>query len=249
MKSPLLLLLFCAAATLSAQTTIRLHGSTTVKSALEPHQAALERQAGATLEFSAFGTSSGLLALAEGTADVAMLSSPLEEVVQRINEKAAKKLEASAFHAELVGSVRLAFIVNPRNTVRQLSAVQLAGIFSGEIANWRDVGGASAPIVVVTLANAGPLVEERLLGGRKITSGARHVPSASQIPPVVAQDVAAIGIVSAAHPRGKTSLVTTDAEIVTPLLLVTKGPPATATRQLIDAARAALAAQADAANR
>ena len=63
MKTPLLLLALCSSLSLSAQTAVRLHGSTTVEAALEPHQAELEARMGAKLEFHALGSSSGLLAL------------------------------------------------------------------------------------------------------------------------------------------------------------------------------------------
>jgi len=240
MKHSMMLLALCAAVSLSAQTPLRLHGSTTVTAALLPHQAEIEQRTGAKLELRALGSASGLLALDSGLADVAMISTPLDEVARRVNEKSPGTIHEADFHVAPVGTVKIAFIVNPRNTVRHLSAVQLAAIFTGKITNWRELGGVDLPILVVTLANASPLVEEKLLGGSKITAKARQVPTANQIPPVVAEEPGAIGIVSAAHARGKTSLVTTDAEIVTPLFLVTKGEPTAAARKVIDAARAAL---------
>lgn len=60
-----------------AQTTLKLHGSTTVKSALlDARQADLESQAGAKLEAAANGSGRRLAELAAGTAEVAMISSP-----------------------------------------------------------------------------------------------------------------------------------------------------------------------------
>ncbi len=45
-------------------------------------------------------------------------------------------------------------VVSPRNPVGQISPEQLAGIFSGEIVNWVDLGGIDAPIVA-HLRNSG----------------------------------------------------------------------------------------------
>jgi phosphate transport system substrate-binding protein len=41
-------------------------------------------------------------------------------------------------------------IVHATNAVQALSLVQLRAIYSGEIRNWKDVGGADAPITVIT---------------------------------------------------------------------------------------------------
>lgn len=237
MKISVVLLALCGALSLSAQPMLRLHGSTTVKSALEPKQAALEAEIGGKLEFQAVGSNAGLLTLVSGRTDLAMIASPLEEISRRLNERKPGSIDATEYRAVEVGAVRLAFIVNPHNPVRQLSAAQLEGLLTGKVKNWKDVGGRDLPVLVVSLANASTLVQEKLLHGEEIALEARRVPTATQIPPVVAQEPGAIGIISAAHLRGKTSLVTTDAQMLVPLYLVTRGEPDPVQRKLIDAAR------------
>jgi phosphate transport system substrate-binding protein len=234
------LFVLCAAVSLPAQSVLRLHGSTTVRGALEARAAELERRGGVKVEWQALGSSSGLLALAGGHADIAMLSEPLDELAQRLNAKKPGTIVAAECQATAIGVARLVFIVNPRNAVRQLSAAQLAGVLSGKIQNWRELGGADLPIMVVSLANAGTLVENKVLGGEKISAAAKQVPNTSQIPPLVAQEPGAIGIVASTHPRGKTSVVATEADVATPLFLVTKGAPSPVERAFIDAARALL---------
>lgn len=44
----------------------------------------------------------------------------------------------------------IAIVVNPANTVQDLSKEQIASIYTGAITNWSEVGGADAPIVVVS---------------------------------------------------------------------------------------------------
>ena len=43
----------------------------------------------------------------------------------------------------------IAVVVNNANGVEDLSLEQLAGIFSGEITNWSEVGGSDGEIVVI----------------------------------------------------------------------------------------------------
>ena len=235
--APFVAAALCIATSFGAEAPLQLHGSTTVRGALEARRAEIEAQIGRQLELTGSGTNAGLASLAAGLADVAMLSSPLDEVAQKLNEKSPGAIDVAQFHAMRIGEVKIVFVVNPRNQVRKLTAVQLADLLTGKIANWKDVGGADAPVLVVNLANAGSLVQEKLLAGAAITSKARHVPNASQIPVVVGQEPNAIGIISAAHTKGQTSLIQTDAEIFAPLFLVTKGEPKPETQRLIEAAR------------
>ena len=43
----------------------------------------------------------------------------------------------------------IAIIVNPQNPVKDLSLEQIAKIYTGEITNWKDVGGEDAEIVLI----------------------------------------------------------------------------------------------------
>ncbi|MDD3305739.1 MAG: phosphate ABC transporter substrate-binding protein [Acetobacterium sp.] len=44
----------------------------------------------------------------------------------------------------------IAVVLNPANTVKNLTTEQVGKIYMGEITNWSEVGGADAPIVVVS---------------------------------------------------------------------------------------------------
>jgi phosphate transport system substrate-binding protein len=194
---------------------------------------------GRSIEFSGTGTTAGLISLVSGDSDVAMLSAPLDDVARAINSKTPGRVDTSVLHAIQIGEARTVFIVNPRNHVRSLTTEQLTGVLTGKVTNWKEVGGADASIHVVSLANGGPLLEH-LLRGQAITSASHGVPNATQIPVFVSQDPDAIGIISAAHARGQTSLIQTDALVFAPLFLVTKGEPSGATRKLVETARTLL---------
>lgn len=57
-------------------------------------------------------------------------------------EKAGRPLRPTP-----VGREAFVFFVNPRNPVQEVSVDQLRGIYSGRIANWRDVGGPDETII------------------------------------------------------------------------------------------------------
>ena len=89
-----------------------------------------------TAEF--VGSGAGVEAVANGSADIGNASRNLKD-----EEKAKGVVE------NIVAIDGIAVVVDPANTVEDLTKDQLAGIYDGTVTNWRDVGGSDAPIVVV----------------------------------------------------------------------------------------------------
>lgn len=125
---------------------VRYDGATTIGFHLLPDVVPLYERAGwAIASVGDRGTNAGLDAVRSGAADVAGV----------MRELAAA--ERAELRWELVGYDALGVFVADANPVRELSAAQLAGIFTGRIRRWAAVGGADAPVVPVT---------ERKTGGR-----------------------------------------------------------------------------------
>ena len=63
---------------------------------------------------------------------------------------ASRKLEAEEKRQNLIGTVigydAIAVFINKKNPVNNLTKEQLKGIFTGNIKNWKEVGGKDAPI-------------------------------------------------------------------------------------------------------
>lgn len=83
------------------------------------------------------GSGSGITAVLEGTADIGLSS------------RALKEEEAEGLDATVIALDGIAIIVNKANGVRDLSIEQIGKIATGEIANWSEVGGEDAPIVMI----------------------------------------------------------------------------------------------------
>jgi phosphate transport system substrate-binding protein len=93
----------------------------------------------------------------------------------------------------------IALIVNPANTVTNLSKAQLTKIFTGEITNWSEVGGTDAPIVVVSREDGSGTrtATEELLGfAEKLKADATIKEGNGNVQTTVAGNVNAIGYVS-----------------------------------------------------
>lgn len=242
MKPILFLAVLTSCASLCpAQEIWQLAGSTTVTGALQPKQTELETRGGHRVEFVPTSSVLGLEALAEGTADIAMISSPLSEIAAVVNERGSQYIDLRDFQAAVIGAVKLRFIVNPHNPIRKVTAAQLADLLCGRILSWSEIGGLDLPVQVVSLGAPSALLRDNLMHGKSFPENVRLVLSADQTASIVAANQSAIGIISEAHKRGPTSVLQTDVVLSTPLFLVTKGDPQPEQTKLIEAARAILA--------
>ncbi len=104
------------------------------------------------VELAAHGSSTGFKDLAAGKTDIAMSS-------RKIKSKEVETLKASypsigEESTEIVIAYdALAVITHPENKVSTLSLEQIASIFSGEVVNWKELGGDDAPIEVLARDN------------------------------------------------------------------------------------------------
>ncbi len=223
--------------------TVAIHGSTTVSGAvLMPHKADIEKASGETLDIVSNGSGRGLADLVAGKTDMAMISAPLETEVAAANAKTPGSVDLAKLVGHQIGEAQVAFVVHPSNPVTALTLAQITGILSGKITNWKEVGGADQPIVVVA---AGPgdgvrsVVESHLLAGASISAKVREMPNAPQIAQVTAQLPTAFGVTSAASVKPGVTVLKTDQTIGQPLILVTMGAASADATKVIAAATAA----------
>ncbi|MEL0436956.1 phosphate ABC transporter substrate-binding/OmpA family protein [Phycobacter sp. K97] len=95
-------------------------------------------------------------------------------------------------------------LVSPENPVQSISLPQLVSVFSGEITNWSELGGADAPISLhLPVAGSGlsQAVEDKLMApaGAALAQGLRRHDRHSTLVRVIATDPFAIGIGSFAN--------------------------------------------------
>ena len=93
---------------------------------------------GITVGYNPTGSGSGITAVSEGRCDIGLASRALKD-----DEK------ASGLKETVLALDGIAIIVNPENKVSDLTVEQIAKIYTGEITNWKDVGGDAAEIVLI----------------------------------------------------------------------------------------------------
>jgi phosphate transport system substrate-binding protein len=91
------------------------------------------------------GTGPGIAALIDGTTDIAQASRKIKQ--SEIDQAVAKGVNPYEIQ---VANDGLAVVVNPSNSVSELTTAQLSAIYTNQITNWEEVGGNDAPIVVLS---------------------------------------------------------------------------------------------------
>jgi phosphate transport system substrate-binding protein len=88
------------------------------------------------------GSGTGIASLINGTVDIANASRQIKE--EEIAEANANGIEPVE---HIIARDAIAVIVNPQNSVSQLTLKQISDIYSGKINNWLEIGGEDRPIV------------------------------------------------------------------------------------------------------
>lgn len=93
----------------------------------------------------------------------------------------------------------IAIIVNPSNKVSKLSKKQVRDIFTGKVTNWKEVGGADMPIVLINRDEASGTREafyKKALDETPFSKDAVVQPGSGQVRSIVRNTPAAIGYMS-----------------------------------------------------
>jgi len=204
-----------------ASADVRVHGATTVTFGLmKPNKDAIEKKAGVALTILPSSTTRGLTDLAQGRADIAMLAEPLATAAASVNEKQPGTVKVAELIDKHVGNAYVQFIVHPSNPVQSLSKAQLAGLFSGKIRNWSEVGGAHQPVLLIGEPTSSPhkLIAEAL--AISYAPDLRVVQNTNQTAVIVAQAPGGLSYISTAHDLPERSrLKVVDSAVRLPLAL------------------------------
>lgn len=207
----------------AASADVRIHGATTVSFGLiKPNKEKIERMSGVTITILPSSTTRGLLDLAQGRADIAMLAEPLETAAESINKKEAGSIDVGDLASKHVGNAYVQFIINPANPLQVLPKAQLADLFSGSVKNWSEVKGSNQQVILVGEPTSTPhrLIAEAL--GIAYSPDLRIVQNTNQTAMIVAQAPGALSYISTAHDlpeRGKLKVVDSDVKLPLRLFL------------------------------
>lgn len=196
-------LLLCAGnATLRAETIV-IKGSDTLGAKLIPQLAEGYRshlkQVGTTASFeiSAEGSSTGIAAILDGSADIGMLSRPLDR--SEIKQAEARGIQLQ-FHE--IAQDGLAIIVNEKNPLKSLTSTEVEKIFTGDYANWAALSHLAGDISIYTRGTASGTYgtfQALALNHRNYSSSSQKMAGNEQIVAEVAKNPYGIGYIGMAY--------------------------------------------------
>ena len=119
--------------------TVSTDGSTSMEKVIGAlSESFMAQNGGVTVNYNPTGSGSGITAVQEGTCDIGLSSRALKD-----EEKSAGLKET------VLAYDGIAIIVHPDNPVSDLSVEQIAKLYTGEITNWKDMGGNDAEVVLI----------------------------------------------------------------------------------------------------
>lgn len=205
-------------------------GSTSMEKVIGALGEAFQNDTGIRFTYNPTGSGSGIKAVEEGRCDIGLSSRALTEAE-----------EAAGLVGTTLAYDGIAVIVSPDNPVSALTLDEIAGIFTGEIRDWAELGAGAGEIVVIG-REAGSGTRDGFEGVTGTEDACRYrqeLTSTGDVITAVAQNPAAIGYASLAAVKDSVKCVSvngteaTEANIVSgeyalqrPFILVTRADAA-----------------------
>ena len=182
--------------------TVSTDGSTSMEKVIGAlSESFMAQNSGVTVNYNPTGSGSGITAVQEGTCDIGLSSRALKD-----EEKSAGLKET------VLAYDGIAIIVHPDNPVSDLSVEQLAQLYTGEITNWKDVGGNDAEAVLIGREAASGTREgfESITGTKDKCQYRQELTSTGDVITAVSQNPDAIGYASLASVKDSVKALNVD---------------------------------------
>ncbi|MFA5845225.1 MAG: PstS family phosphate ABC transporter substrate-binding protein [Coriobacteriia bacterium] len=187
--------------------SLAISGSDTMVNLAQAWAEAFQKEnGGVVVSVQGGGSGVGIAALINKTVDFANASRDLKpEEIEQANAAGVAPV------ATIMARDGIAVVVNPANGVSALTIDQIGRIYRGEIENWKQVGGADKPIVLLSRDTASGTYEyfkEAVVGkDKEYAKAARLLPSTQAIVDEVAGNEGAIGYVGVGYMSDKLKVI------------------------------------------
>lgn len=157
----------------------------------------MNEYSGKSITVTGGGSGVGITALIDGEVDIATASREM-----RTEEIEAARVNGINPVEHTIAYDGISVIVNPRNSVSELTFSQLRGIYNGSFSNWKEVGGQDRPIVAISRDSSSGTYEyfkEEVLFGDEYRPDALTQPATGGIMGEVSQNPNAVGYIGVAY--------------------------------------------------
>ena len=182
--------------------TVATDGSTSMEKVIGAlSESFMANNADTIVTYNPTGSGSGITAVQEGTCDIGLSSRALKD-----EEKSAGLKET------ILAYDGIAIIVHPDNPVSDLTIEQIAQLYTGEITNWKDVGGNDAEVVLIGREAASGTRDgfESITGTKEKCQYRQELTSTGDVITAVSQNPDAIGYASLASIKDSVKALNVD---------------------------------------
>lgn len=186
----------------SVSGTVSTDGSTSMEKVIGVLGEAFEaNNGGVTFTYNPTGSGSGIQSVSEGRCDIGLSSRSLKD-----EEKESGLTET------VLAYDGIAVIVHPDNPVQDLPVETISKIYTGEITNWKDVGGEDAEIVLIGREAGSGTRDgfESITGTEDACKYRQELTSTGDVITTVSQNPGAIGYASLASVKDSVRSVSVD---------------------------------------
>lgn len=211
-------------------------GAAPTENVLKPVKEAFEKATGMQLTIISSGPKIALQDLEKGGIDAAAAGLTFEDWLKLMKKEGVEVADPAALKQVTIGKDKIVVLVNKANPVTKLDKEQLKGLFSGKVANWKEVGGNDLPVLVVfgkLIPGTNSMFVQKVMDGVEMTKEVLDATTAEDVRANVAANPEAVGIGPMAVIDGSVASPETP-EVGRPITLLTKGAPAAKVQKLID---------------
>jgi len=154
-----------------------------------------------TVQVTGGGSGVGISALINGTTDICDASRPMKNSER---DKLKQRFNTLGYEVKCAKD-GVTLYLNEANPVKDLTLAQIKAIYTGDITNWKDVGGADAKIIMYGRENSsGTYVYFRdfVLSGKDYSPSVQTLPGTAAVVNAVSKDQYGIGYGGAAYAKG-----------------------------------------------
>ena len=202
MRFTMIMLALLLVSIATAQDVITVKGSDTmVILAQRWAELYMAKKSETSIQVTGGGSGTGISALINGTTDICNSSRPMKK-----SERDKLKQRFGTLGVEIkCAQDGLAIYVNETNPVTELTLQQIKQIYTGDITNWKDVGGSDERIILYSRENnSGTYVyfKDNVLEGDDFSPSAQNLPGTASVVNAVARDKRGIGYGGSAYAKG-----------------------------------------------
>jgi phosphate transport system substrate-binding protein len=196
----------------------------------------MEKDIGLKLTLIDSGPYEALVALDKGEVDGASGGLAFGDWLTMMEKKGYKIPDQNVYKYRVIGKDIIKVIVNKSAGVKELSKDQLKGLFTGKIANWKEVGGPDQAVVVVLgskIPGTQSVFQKQVMDGEPYSKTIQETGTAPEVKEKVKTTAGAVGL--APVTLVDDSVVAPKImEVGRPITLITKGEPSALVVKMLD---------------